>query len=542
MSGSFDKLKLTGETRARLETISITTPTNIQTDVIRSFNDDLIVESPTGTGKTLAYLIPIVDFYLKNRPKRITALILVPTRELAQQVGSVLASLGVKNTVIIGGTDEELNFEEILVATPGRFNKILLNSRTVICSRTNLSLHTLLKKIDFLVLDEADKLLSLGFRSQLLSITGQIKAKRNALFSATMNDDIASLCRSFLKSPKTIKNHDKIPLDIRYVSVDPFGKLKMLYDVIMRNKKVICFFLTCNEVDYFYSLFTALGVKNIAKIHGKMKQEERNAVYENFKSVLFGTDLASRGIDFLGVDVVVHFDIPLDPESFVHRSGRTGRNNKHGRALLFITDNEKKYLNYLKVKNINISEERVHENNKIDGNMHSLSTDIDDRVSKLENKEVTGKLNNKKKIDQQEMAIEHKQMKKNKLLGLDNGMELDVPLDEDVCKKENECNNNITIDDNQKEGLLNSENLQKSVFDDFDAMKKHLTDEILKLSVKAFVAHVCAYKEHKLRFLLDFKELNFDSLAKLHFLMKIPKMKELRGVKFEHYDNKQGLD
>lgn len=541
MSESFDKLKLSSEIKERLRAISITSPTNVQTDVIRSFNDDLIVESPTGTGKTLAYLIPIIDFYLKAKPRRIVALILVPTRELAQQVSCVLASLGVKSTVIIGGNNEDLSFDEILVATPGRFNKILLNSRTIMCPRTNVPLHTLLKKIDFLILDEADKLLSLGFRSQLLSITAQIKAKRNALFSATINDDISSLCKSFLKSPKTIKNHEKIPLDIRYVCVNPFGKLSMLYNVIKRNKKVICFFLTCNEVDYFYYLFTVLGIKEIARIHGKMKQEERNAVYENFKSVLFGTDLASRGIDFLGVDVVVHFDIPLDPESFVHRSGRTGRNNKHGRALLFITDNEKKYLNYLKVKKIDISEERSS-CDETSNSVNNHSDGIEDNAKKPANVNRTDQPAKKKKVAYEGMEMENKIMEKDKSACSND--ENIWSASHYVCldRKESESDKDMPIESDRGQDVVSFNDTGLCIFKNFEAMKECITDEILKSSVKAFVAHICAYKEHKLRFLLDFKELDFDSLAKLHFLVKIPKMKELHGIKFKDYDNKQKIE
>lgn len=453
---NFGDLQISETLLERLKEININTPTQIQNEVIKAFRNDLIVQSPTGTGKTLAYLIPIVEKILKEKKKKIAAIIIVPTRELAIQVADVLNMLKVENSVLIGGTEETKEFKTVLIATPGRFNRVLLNSRNTIFEGKT-TLFTAFKKLDFLILDEADKLLSLGFRAQLNSITRQIKAERNALFSATFNDNISTLCKSFLKSPKFIKNEQKINLFITYLKTSPFMKIFLLHQIFKKYDKVIVFFLTCNEVEYFTKLFESFGYENIVKIHGKLDQSERNSVYSSFKNILFGTDLASRGIDFKNVDIVVHFDIPLDPDSFLHRSGRSARNNQKGKALLFVTENEEKYLNYLKIKNINISEE---------------SNDL---------------------------------------------QQIELPF----IRADNSIENQILAEKDENELR--------------EPLNERINQELLNFSVKAFVSHIAAYKEHSLKFLLNFQSLDFDSLANLHFLEKIPKMKELGGVKFKNY-------
>lgn len=485
MTRQISEFKLADVVMERLKSMNIEKLTTVQDDVIRSFTSDLIVKSPTGTGKTLAYLIPIANYCANFGTNKILALILVPTRELAYQVGSVLFNLGIKSTIIIGGTDDVTSFEAVLIATPGRFNKILLNSKCISVNGANSSLHKCLQNLEFLILDEADKLLSLGFRSQLFCIANQIKARRKALMSATIGKDTAILCKKFLRSPRLIENTEKIPLDLKYICTGPYDKLNILHYILKRNKKVICFFLTCNEVDYFHMLFIKLGFPKIIKIHGKMQQEDRSTVYKQFDSILFGTDLASRGIDFPDVDIVVHFDIPLDPDSFVHRSGRTGRNHKHGQAILFVTKNELKFVNYLRIKNIPIEEIKLKCGSTasdftpemMDANYHN--TILLDKNKKLVN------MTNHAKRDDDTLQIKTK--------------------------------NNMFICDN------------------FEKYKVAISDDILSLSVKAFVAHISAYKQHALKYLLDFRELDFDSLAKLHFLTKIPRMKELSGIKFANY-------
>lgn len=481
---NFSDVKISRTLTNILNESNISQLTKIQYETVKAFKNDLIVQSPTGTGKTLAYLIPIAENYHKTKISTIFAVILVPTRELAKQVSDVLFSLKVNNTIIIGGSETEEKFEPVVIATPGRFNQVLLNGNLIIVGEKKNTLSQILKKLDFLILDEADKLLSLGFRNQLLSITRHVKSKRNALFSATFNDNISALCKSFLKSPKYIQNTEKIQLDIKFIRTTPFMKIFHLLRIIQKHSRVIVFFLTCNEVDYFTDLFKSLGFDDIVKIHGKMEQAERNIVYSNFKNILFGTDLASRGIDFKNVDIVVHFDIPLDPDTFLHRSGRSARNCQKGKALIFLTQNERRYQNYLKIRDIDIDED-------------------DQRIESVECNEIISKLQNRIK---QEHLIDH-QSENNKM---------NEYSDQSNCKNINE--------EIQAEELI------------FAKLQKNIECEILTLSVKAFVSHIAAYKEHTLKYLLDFKELDFDSLARLHFLVKIPKMRELTGVKFKNFE------
>ncbi|KRH94361.1 ATP-dependent RNA helicase [Pseudoloma neurophilia] len=480
----FENLRISKETIERLNRVNIFEPTQIQTETLKNIQTDLIVQSPTGTGKTLAFVIPIAEKLQKEPNLKMSAVILVPTRELALQVSDVLQMIKIANTVLIGGTENVKEFNPVIVATPGRFNQVLINSRSIYVDSKNTSLFSLFKKLDFLILDEADKLLSLGFRTQLNSIVRQIKAKRNLLFSATFNENISTLCKSFLKTPKHIKNEQKIHLDIKFLKTTPFSKIFYLLEILKKYKRVIVFFLTCNEVEYFTALFSKLGISDIIKIHGKMEQKERNEVYSSFKSILFGTDLASRGIDFKNVDIVVHFDIPLDPESFLHRSGRSGRNNQKGKALLFVTENEEKYLNFLKIKNIQISEET----------------------------EVV------------ESQIKNQADAKRFLKTQFNITNLPNTSQDDLINEITTSDQNILPDDK-----TDTESVLKNALNEF------IDDKLLEMSVRAFVSHISAYKEHALKFLLDFKKLDFDSLANLHFLKKIPTMKELGDVKFKNF-------
>lgn len=492
---TFSDLKISSDTISRLKDIKIINPTKIQIETIKSLKNDLIVQSPTGTGKTLAYLIPIAEKLGKSSHQPISSVILVPTRELAIQVAQICNILHISNTVLIGGTDEVKNYCEIIIATPGRFNHFLLNSRNLKIENSKNSISNLLKKLDFLILDEADKLLSLGFRTQLNSIIRQIRANRNMLLSATFNENISKLCKNFLRSPKHIKNEQKIHLDIRYTKTTPFLKLFHLFEIFNKYERIIVFFLTCNEVDFFTDLFEVFGIKDIVKIHGKMEQEKRNKVYSSFKRILFGTDLAARGIDFKKVDIVVHFDIPLDPDSFLHRSGRSARNDEKGKALLLITENEMKYLNYLKIKNINIEEEQ-------------LQIDVDQSIRFI-SKSRTG-----------------------------NNCEMTIPSKpKDIQSNMNKISRH-QLDGHIRDNLDANILIQHTFPSEFIVkgfICSLLNDRLLQTSVKAFVSHISAYKEHTLKFLLDFKQLDFDSLANLHFLNKIPTMKELNDFKFKHF-------
>ncbi|KAF7684408.1 ATP-dependent rRNA helicase SPB4 [Astathelohania contejeani] len=436
-------IKLHNKITQELESKDIQEFTEIQKQVIPIFMKckDVIVQSQTGSGKTFAFLIPIINnIYKSNLSKtKVHSLIIVPTRELALQIQNVAASFQSINCVsFIGGSDIKSDEESlteggisIVVSTPGRLNELISRYKTVF------------SQIKYLVFDEADKLLSFGFRPIIISILQHIPKDRcTGLFSATIDDGITSLAKLSLKNPTMIKisqeQNTPIELTIKYIKTKAFNKLKFLSG-LLRKAHCIVFFATCAQVDYFGELFIRIGCQNLYMIHGKMAQSERSIVYEEFskaRGILFCTDVAARGIDFKGVDKVIHWDVPGDAESFIHRSGRTGRNGNTGEAVAFIMENELKYVNYLKIKKINIVE--------------------------------YGKI----------------------------------------------------------EGAIDMS---------YEEIKNKFDEELLNKSVKAFVSYLQYYKKHTLNYILSFSELNFDSLAALHFLDKIPKMKEIGNIEFERF-------
>ncbi|EOB14004.1 ATP-dependent rRNA helicase SPB4 [Nosema bombycis CQ1] len=439
---------------------------------------DLVVKSHTGSGKTLCFVLPILKEI--NIKKRLTALIITPTRELALQIHEIFIQFQTKSCVCIGGVQSDLDLNcNVIVGTPGRlFEEIKSNP-------------SLFKSLSYLVLDESDELISLGFSEKVLDIISLLPKKRcTSLFSATISEKIEKLCKSLLKNPIIIKEGDYDNNDIRddngdkvldntntplpsttpitstplptnlilsFLLIKPEDKLFLTLKLI-EGKKSIVFFSTCNQVDFFYKIIKR---DNVYKIHGKMKQEERSTVYKEFnKGVLLCTDVAARGIDFKEIDLIIHFDIPKDYKSIIHRSGRTARNGKGGEAILYVMPSEKTYLDYLKIKEVEIKEKLIGEVDKGE----------DDPVM------IRGK---------------------------------------DAVKGQglvSEVNNN----DNQS--LLNP-----------------LDDFTLDLSVKAFVAYIRSYKEHNLNYILDFNNLDFDSLAELFMLKKIPGMFELKNVEFKKF-------
>lgn len=316
---------------------------------------DVIVQSQTGTGKTLAFVLPIVSTYYKmestykNHP---ICLVISPTRELALQITDVFNLFKIKTSCLIGGINIEedllnLNDSKILIGTPGRLLEILKNNTKIV------------SRLTFLILDEADRLINLGFKEKVLNIFSFLpKQKTTGFFSATITDDLKNLSKLLLKNPVFIQNQEKeIPsnLVLNYLLVNTKNKYHTMLNLI-KKKKTIVFFATCNQVEFFYSVINS---KTCLKIHRKMKQLDRQNVYKEFYEkgdLLLCTDVAARGIDFKDIDLVIHFDIPSDYTNIIHRSGRTARNSKKGLSILFVMPNEISYLDYLKIKNIDIKE------------------------------------------------------------------------------------------------------------------------------------------------------------------------------------------
>ncbi|GMT31532.1 hypothetical protein PFISCL1PPCAC_22829 [Pristionchus fissidentatus] len=306
---------------------------------------DVIGLAETGSGKTGAFAIPILQSLL-DRPQKLFALVLTPTRELAFQIGQQFealgTSIGVLVAVIVGGVDMVTQAmalakrPHIIVATPGRLVDHLENTRGF-----NL------KALKYLVMDEADRILNMDFEVELDKILKVVPKDRNTyLFSATMTKKVAKLERASLKDPV------RVEVNSRYKTVDKLKqnyifiphKYKEAYLVYLLNElfgsSVIVFTATCASAMKTAMLLRQLGMQAVP-LHGQMSQQKRLGSLNKFKSkarnILVCTDVASRGLDIPHVDAVMNFDVPAQSKDYVHRVGRTARAGRAGLAVTFVT-------------------------------------------------------------------------------------------------------------------------------------------------------------------------------------------------------------
>lgn len=324
------------------------------------------------SGKTLAFLIPLLEVLFRNRfspPDGPGALILSPTRELAIQTFQVLKVVGKHHAfsvgLLIGGRkdfyeeQQRIGNTNILICTPGRLLQHL--EQTPYLDMSDLRM---------LVLDEADRILDLGFREQLVRVLDYLpdEERQTLLFSATQTRDVSSLATLSLRTPEYLGVHDKEKtttpesLQQSYVVVPQEHKLNAIYSFIKShlNSKSIVFMGTCAQVRHANDLFCSLrpGITLMA-IHGKVAQERRTQIYFDFlqrpHAVLFATDIAARGLDFPNVDWVVQADAPEDRDMYIHRAGRTARYRAGGKSLLILTPSEEKkgFIDLLQGKNSN---------------------------------------------------------------------------------------------------------------------------------------------------------------------------------------------
>jgi ATP-dependent RNA helicase RhlE len=369
----FSTLNLSPVLQQAIQDIGYTTPSPIQAQAIPVVLDgqDVLGCAQTGTGKTAAFLLPIIQKLLtinsENRPIR--ALVLSPTRELAAQIGESFAQYAqhttLRHTVIFGGVKQGPQVKalkrglDVLIATPGRL--LDLQGQGLI----NLS------DVNFFVLDEADRMLDMGFLPDIRRLLNLLPAERqNLLFSATMPTDIVELASSFLNNPT------RVEVDPESSTVDQIEQLVMYVE--QSNKKTLLKHLL-HQVQAPAIVFTRTkhGANRVAKIldkdgitaaaiHGNKSQNARIRALEDFKSgdvkVLVATDIASRGIDVDDVGVVFNYDLPNLPESYVHRIGRTGRAGASGRAIAFCTADEAEYLvDIEQTTGQQIPDDRTHE-------------------------------------------------------------------------------------------------------------------------------------------------------------------------------------
>lgn len=366
---------------------------------------DVLAAAPTGSGKTLAFIIPLLEVLWRNKWNTLDglgALILSPTRELSMQIFEVLRNVARKHMIsaglIIGGKDFESEREKIgnmnvLVATPGRMLHHMDHVAELDCSN-----------LQMLVLDEADRILDMGFAKTLDAILENLpKERQTLLFSATQTKSIKALARLSLKEPEYVAvtshessgkdersmNQDKMPNDklhenvsgIRivgtptglsqtYAIVPAHDKLSVLWSFIKTHlkSKMIIFLATGKQVRFAFETFCKLRPgMSLLHIHGNMKQMKRTDMYDLFcrtkSAALFATDVASRGLDFPDVEWVIQVDCPDDVGTYVHRVGRTARFKSQGRAMLLLSEGkEETFLDKLKEKSLELHRTKINPN------------------------------------------------------------------------------------------------------------------------------------------------------------------------------------
>ena len=354
----FNELSLIQPLLQNLQEVGYKTPTPIQAKSIPLLLEghDLLGIAQTGTGKTAAFALPLLQKLSKSAKDVIAleprALIVAPTRELATQIQTDIQNygkgLGLKAQAIFGGVDQ---FEQvgllkdnvdIVVATPGRLLDLV---------KQNL---LKLKRVEFFVLDEADRMLDMGFIDDLKEIVSYLGPnKQTMLFSATMPQEIADLSKTLLKNPKRVEvtpvasTAEKIQQKVILCKKE--DKFQLLRKIIKEEEKALTIVFTKTKEtadrvrEYLKSHRIAAAV-----FHGDKEQKERESALDNFKNgymkILIATDIAARGLDVLGVSHVINFDLPLEAENYVHRIGRTGRAGKEGVAISFCEENEKALL------------------------------------------------------------------------------------------------------------------------------------------------------------------------------------------------------
>ncbi|OLL23980.1 ATP-dependent rRNA helicase spb4 [Neolecta irregularis DAH-3] len=493
-----------------LEAVSLmgfTSMTPVQASTIPLFmkHKDVVVEAVTGSGKTIAFVIPVIERLVRREeefsPSSIGVLIISPTRELASQIYQVVLSFlslqteeahrHISAQLIVGGTttpsQDLANFHRdsptIVIATPGRLNALL----------SHKSVHV--KDLEVLVMDEADRLLDMGFHQVLTSILKILpKQRRTGLFSATMTDAVGYLIRTGLRNPvrvivkvnsinKTKSTEQRVPASLRVsgIVVHPSEKIVQMVRLLCNSldenlTKSIVYFSTCACVDYFSSLLSSLPLLRkfaLIPLHGKQTSSMRSRNLKKFialsssaPAVLFTTDLAARGLDVPDVDLVIQLDPPQDPKSFAHRCGRAGRAGRVGKAVVLLNrGREEEYVEFLQIRRTPVE---ISPRLGVNGQVLAETDNIDDEVEAVRNK-----------------------------------LKMFIRKDRALYEK---------------------------VF----IIDRHLC--LIIEGMKAFVSYIKAYSKHQASFIFRIQDLDFTGLASEFALLRLPSMPELKN-RIVEYDN-----
>ena len=343
---------LAHEVLSGLSDMGYTEPTPIQAKAIplAITGRDLIASASTGTGKTAAFLVPILQQLVGTDPGALRVLVLTPTRELALQIDEQALALGyhagLSSVAIVGGMKMNPQEDairagvEIIVATPGRLMDHM--------KQQYLDLGT----VQFLVIDEADRMFDMGFLPDVHHIVSRLsRARQTMLFSATMPAKVRKLADSILRDPETVAVDPSKPAEglVHYAfSVANKRKAALLGQILTYEKlsSVLVFVKRKSEADSLARKVRRLCRREVASIHSGRTQKERIQALEDFRTgacpILIATDVAARGIDVVKISHVVHFDVPRSPEDYIHRSGRTGRAGESGEVITFVAPEEER--------------------------------------------------------------------------------------------------------------------------------------------------------------------------------------------------------
>ncbi|MFT6070283.1 MAG: ATP-dependent RNA helicase RhlE [Bacteriovoracaceae bacterium] len=372
----FSSLKLLPQILEAVTKKGYTTPTPIQEQSIPHLLEkrDLLGIAQTGTGKTAAFTLPIIHHLFNNKvkakPARMRVLILTPTRELASQIEQNIKEyskgMGLKSTVIFGGVGQRPQVQamskgvDILIATPGRLLDLMGQG------------HIKYEQLEVFVLDEADRMLDMGFFNDVKKIIAKLpKERQTLLFSATMPKDISTLAQKLLKNPVRVEvtpeasTVDKIEQIV--MMVDKTNKPLLLESILKDKaiKTVLVFTRTKHGANRVVKHLDKVSIPSAA-IHGNKSQGARERALDDLKKgkirVLVATDIAARGIDIDNVTHIINYNLPEDPKNYVHRIGRTARAGREGIAISFCDGEERTYLKGIeKTIKLSITVDKTHE-------------------------------------------------------------------------------------------------------------------------------------------------------------------------------------
>ncbi|MDD2346548.1 MAG: DEAD/DEAH box helicase, partial [Bacteroidales bacterium] len=340
---NFQDFDLIKSIQTALDELEYDQPTPIQIETYSTVRSgkDLVGVAQTGTGKTLAYLLPIVDWLSYSEQRMPRVIVMVPTRELVMQVvkevEKITPYLSVRTVAVYGATNINTQKQkvydgcDILVGTPGRVYDLIMSG----ILRT--------KDVKKFVIDEVDEMFNLGFRPQTVSIMETLPPKRqNLMFSATLSEDVENLVNKFFNKPKIVKivPHgtplEKI-IQIGYPVLNFNTKLNLLVHLLKNEEefqKVLVFVSTKKQADAVFAFIEKKHPEQVAVIHSNKSQNQRfnavNALHDGKVRILIATDVVARGIDILDITHVINVDTPLSPGDYIHRIGRTGRADKPG--------------------------------------------------------------------------------------------------------------------------------------------------------------------------------------------------------------------